>query len=95
MHQRFFQHLRDQISLVGVVKRRDTELEFVGNLRSVSADPAVNISIPLLTRTRSSRSTVVSQMNQCHWIMFVGKCLTSLVTMIRNLIERQKAFNNL
>ena len=42
LHQRFLQYLRDEISLVGMVERRNVELELIGDLhKRVSASTVI------------------------------------------------------
>ena len=79
---------------MGMMKRRNVEFELVGYLRvgGQRAHSYHHLNRPL-TRTRSSRSTGVIRVNQYPPILLVKDNLTSLVTVIRDLFDHQKAFN--
>ena len=58
MHQRFLQHLRDKISFMGVVERRNVEFELVGDLRKGSGHPS---------RSSSKTSTHTNEVIKIDW----------------------------
>ena len=76
---------------MGMVKRRNVELELVGDLRKgVSTSTVVTTQTHSLTRTRSSRSTDGTWADQHHGFTHSEKRVTGLVAVIRDLIEIRK-----
>lgn len=87
MDQRFLQHLGNEISLVGMVERRNVELELVGNLRKRVSTPIAVIAQAVHLREQGHRDRLGIRADQYHRTVYVEKHLTGLIAMIGDLVE--------